>query len=114
MPLPADVRAAAEIVLAEFCRSQSPRTLADRLRYEYAFVAHTALLIERRPHFMNPAEWTSLTVAKFRYTVSKGVWTLYWADRNEKWRRLLGVDASPSVDALIAEVIADPFRVFWG
>lgn len=113
MAIPEDIRAAAETALAEFCRSHSSETVAD-LRYEYAFAANAALLIERRPSFMNAAEWTSRPVAKFRYSEGKGVWTLYWGDRNDKWHRVSSAKAAPSIESLLAEVLADPSGVFWG
>lgn len=114
MAIPAEVRAAAEVALAEFCRQHSSGAVADQLRYEYAFVASAALLIEKRPSFMNAAEWTSVPVAKFRYSAGKGVWTLYWSDRTDKWHRVSSAPAATTIETLLAQVLADPSGVFWG
>ena len=115
MTIPDEIRAAAATALAEFCRRHSSAEVADQLRYEYAFDANAALLIERRPSFMDPAaQWTSLPVAKFRYSTGRGVWTLYWADRNEKWHRVSSAPAAKTIDPLLAQVLADPSGVFWG
>ena len=114
MAIPVDVRSAAEAALAEFCRSHSSEAVADQLRYEYSLSANSALLIEQRPSFLNAAEWTSRPVAKFRYSEAKGVWTLYWSDRNDKWHRVSSAPAAPKIEALLAQIIADPSGVFWG
>lgn len=114
MAIPVDVRAAAEAALAEFCRSHSSVDVADQLRYDYEFSANAALLIEKRPSFMNKSEWTSQPVAKFRYSLGKGVWTLYWADSNERWRRVSSAPAAANIDALLRAIVADPSGVFWG
>ena len=114
MAMPSEVRAAAERALAEFCRSHSSAEVADQLRYEYSVSGTSALLIERRPSFMNASEWTARPAAKFRYSVTKNVWTLFWADRNEKWHRISSAKASAKIEDLLAAVIADPSGVFWG
>jgi hypothetical protein len=114
MAIPDDIREPAARTLAEFCRSHTTEAVADQLRYEYSFAGNAALLIERRPSFMNPSEWTSRAVAKFRYSAGKGVWTLYWADRNDKWHRVSSAPAAARIDSLLAQVLADPSGVFCG
>lgn len=114
MAIPEEIRAAAEVSLSEFCQRHSSEAVADQLRYEYAFDANSALLIEKRPSFLNPADWTAMPRAKFRYSASKGVWTLYWGDNNEKWHRVSSAPASPNIESLLQQVIADPSGVFWG
>lgn len=112
MAIPEDVRAAAEAALAEFCRSHSSADVAER--YEYEIAENAALLIQKRPSFMNASEWTSRPVAKFRYSEGKGMWTLYWADRDERWRRVSSAPAAAKIESLLAAIIADPSGVFWG
>lgn len=110
MAIPVTVRDAAEIALAEFCRSHS----SAELRYEYEFSENAAFLKQKRPSFMNAAEWTTVPTAKFRYSEAKSIWTLYWPDTNERWRRVSSAPAAAKIDALLAAIIADPSGVFWG
>lgn len=41
-------------------------------------------------------------------------WTLWWADRNERWDRYWDMDPTPDVDELLREIDEDPTGIFWG
>lgn len=112
--MPEDIRADAEAALAEFCRVHSSADVADQLRYEYEVLDSSALLKQARPSFLNASSWASNPVAKFRYSQAKNVWTLYWADSNEKWHRVSSAKAAPDIRTLLAAVLDDPSGVFWG
>jgi hypothetical protein len=75
-------------------------------------VGDRAVLFEERPGFMNPAEWSSRAVAKFRYTPAKGVWGLYWSDGNGRWRRLSSAPPEKDIGKLLKIVSSDPSGVF--
>jgi hypothetical protein len=110
--LPPDVLTAAETALNEFCNRHSLAAIADQLRYTYQISGTTVMLIEQRPGFMNPAEWNSLNVAKFRYSPAKGQWSLYWSEGNDRWRRLSSAPASPDLAKLLQTVADDASGVF--
>lgn len=112
--MPEAVRTDAAAALAEFCREHSSASVADQLRYEYEVGDNSALLIEKRPSFMDASAWTSLPVAKFRYSPAKHLWTLYWSNSNERWHRVSSVKAAADIRTLLKAVIADPSGVFWG
>jgi hypothetical protein len=112
--IPADKRAEAEIALKEFCEKHSSAEVADRMRYAYEFASNSALLVEQRPSFMNPSEWSSKLVAKFRYSESRNAWSLYWKDADDRWHRLTNVKIEPDIRTLLKSVIDDPLGVFWG
>lgn len=113
MAMPPEIRARAEEALAAFCRKHSSAAVADQLRYDYSVSDATALLIEQRPSFMNRADWASKPLAKFRYSVGKHVWTLYWFDSSERWHRVSGVKAAADIETLLDAVVRDPSGVFW-
>jgi hypothetical protein len=114
MSLPPDVVAVADAALREFCEHHSSPAIADRLRYAYEINGLTALLLEQRPGFMNPSEWTTTVIAKFRYALAKRQWSLYWADSNDRWRRLTNVPPTNDIRKLIQVVADDPLSVFLG
>lgn len=114
MSIPDEVRADAEVALAEFCRAHTTEAVASQLRYEYGFETNSALLIERRPGFLNPAEWGSKPLAKFRYSAAKAMWSLSWADSSGKWHRVSGVKPAGDIRVLLAAVLKDDSGVFWG
>jgi len=111
--IPPEVRADAEIALAQFCREHTTEDTSAQLRYEYGFETNSALLIERRPGFLNPADWGSKPLAKFRYSAAKGVWSLSWSD-GDKWHRVSGVKPAADIRVLLKAVLSDGSGVFWG
>lgn len=112
--MPDAVRTDAEVALAEFCRAHTTEAVAAQLRYEYGFEVNSALLIERRPGFLNPAEWSSKPLAKFRYSAAKDTWSLSWADSGGKWHRVSGVPPARDIRVLLTAVLKDDSGVFWG
>ena len=96
----------------EFCASHSSETA--QIRYEYEFRDHAAILIERRPAFMNASEWTTRPIAKFRYAAAKRIWTLYWSDTRDHWKRVAGTKPAAEVRTLLDAVLSDSSGVFWG
>ncbi|MGI8794346.1 MAG: DUF3024 domain-containing protein [Acidimicrobiales bacterium] len=93
-----------------------PERAADQLRYELDVDARSVTILECRPPWREDfgPEWTRFPVARLRYTKARQEWTLYWRDRNLKFHRYDVVDPNPAVEALLAEVDADPTGIFWG
>jgi Protein of unknown function (DUF3024) len=114
MSIPADVRAEAEAVLADFCRSHSSAVVSDQLRYGYEVVASAVVLQAQRPGFMNPDEWTSVPVAKLRYSEARQTWSLYWSDANGRWHRMGSVPMDKDIRVLLKAIETDASGVFWG
>jgi hypothetical protein len=112
MAIPAEVRADAETALSQFCREHSSAG-AEQPRYTYEIEGTSALLIEQRPGFMKPEDLISKRIAKFRYSPARAVWSLYWADANERWHRVSSVPADKSIRVLLQAVLSDPSGVFW-
>ena len=113
MAIPPDVRAKAETELAEFCSKHSSAPGADRLRYTYEIDANGAFLLEQRPGFVNPDDWQTRPIAKFRYSQARNNWSLYWSDTNQRWHRVSNVKAEQEIATLLQVVVTDPLGVFW-
>jgi hypothetical protein len=43
-----------------------------------------------------------------------GLWTLHWPDRNSKFHRYEDLEATPTLDQVLAEIVAEPMCIFWG
>src|SRR3954470_17463646 len=114
MPIPPEVAEVAEAALRDFCDHHSSPDIADQLRYTYEINDLTAVLSEQRPGFLNPSTWTSVPIAKFKYALAKRQWSLYWADSNDRWRRLTNVPPTEDIRKLIQAVADDPLSVFLG
>lgn len=113
MAIPSEVRGQAEAALDEFCREHSAAPGADQLRYVYEVQASAIVLSEQRPGFMNPNDWVSKPVAKFRYSEARNEWSLYWFDSSGRWHRVSNVKAAADIHVLIKVVVSDPLGVFW-
>lgn len=55
-----------------------------------------------------------MRIAQLRSELSTRDWTLFWADRNDRWLRYRDLDPNPDVSTLIQEIDEDPRCVFWG
>ena len=53
-------------------------------------------------------------IARLRYTTSRHEWQIYWRDRNLKFHAYDRVPPTTNVEALMAEIDADPTAIFWG
>ena len=113
MAIPADIRVQAETILAEFCATHSSAPGADPLRYAYAIESNAAVLLEQRPGFLNPDDWVSRPIAKFRYSEARNNWSLYWSDTSGKWHRVSDAKAESDIREVLKVVISDPSGVFW-
>lgn len=114
MAISPEARAEAELSLRQFCdEHSSDETAADRQRYNYEFETNSVVLIEQKPSFLNPNEWTGRRIAKFRYSEARKNWSLYWMESSGRWHRVLDVVAEREVRSLLKVVLADPTGVFW-
>jgi hypothetical protein len=111
--IPDDVRENAAAALAEFCAKSSSADVADQSRLEFEIHENQAVLIERRPSFLNHLQWTALPKAKFRYSPAKGVWSLYWPDTDQRWHRLSSAKTAKDIRVLLNAVSTDTSGVFW-
>jgi len=60
-----------------------------------------------------PGDWTRMPVAQLRYK-ENGTWTLFFGDRDGKWRMYVDLDPRQPIDVIITELEDDPTGVFWG
>ena len=59
-------------------------------------------------------EWTSLPIARLRYTADGKSWTLNWRDRNLRFHIYDLLAPSRRVEDLLTEIDRDPTCIFWG
>ncbi|MCL5022156.1 MAG: DUF3024 domain-containing protein [Nitrospirae bacterium] len=115
MPLPILVKTLVEKKLSAYCeRKVSPR-VADKLRLSFSMRGNSVTIFENRapwrPEF---TEWTSMPIAQLRYDEKTGKWTLYCADRNDRWHKYGGLPPTKEIDYILAEINRDPTGIFWG
>lgn len=100
--------------LAAFCDGRVPAAVRNKVRVGFRIKGNEVVLFEERPGFQRPNEWREMTVAKFKYIGTQGLWRLYCQHRDLRWHEYQRLPAARSIDRLLAEVDADPTGIFWG
>jgi len=115
MALPVLTQHIARTRLGAFCERRVPATVRDQLRLELEFTGNHVTLVESRPYFRDPSQWTRLPVARFRFNAAAGTWSLDCPKLSEKdsWRPY-PVPPSRDLERLIRVIDQDERGVFWG
>ena len=99
-----------------WCAARVPEHARRQVRVECELAPRHLTIIERRMPWREDAgpEWTSLPIARLRYTAADKSWTLYWRDRNLRFHIYDQLAPSRRVEDLLAEIDRDPTCIFWG
>lgn len=115
MPLPDDIRPQAELLLHAYCQARTPLETRQELRLAFRTRLNNMTLYVSwgpwKPHFPKNSR---TPVAQFRYDPVERLWTLYWADEQERWHLYEQIAPTADLLRLIQEVDADTFSVFFG
>ena len=114
MALPVLTLHVARTKLDAYCARRIPEHLRQQVRLELEYADNHITLIETRPHFRDPSQWTTLPVARFRFNAGAGTWALLSPcfGSKETWRPY-PTQPSRDLDKLIAALDADEKGVFW-
>ena len=98
------------------CGKRVPAHARGKVRIECEVAPRHLTIVERHPPWHDDVgpEWTALPVARLRYTKADRTWTLYWRDRNTRFRLYDRIAPSSRVDDLLQEIDQDPTALFWG
>ncbi len=115
MPIPVLVKTLAEKKLSAFCSGRIPPHAVHQVRLSHKFRGDTVTLFEHRaPWRPEDTEWTAMPIAQMRFNQKTGQWTLYCADRNDKWHIYPELGSTKDIDAILAKIDEDPTHIFWG
>ena len=116
MALPREVREPAVSRVERFCKGCVPPEARAEMRVEHSVRGNAITIVERRPpwsELVGP-ERTSMKIAQRRYDPSERTWTLYCADRSERWWPFDFAEPSADIEDLLAAIDEDPTGLFWG
>jgi hypothetical protein len=93
-----------------------PEDARHQVRVECDVTSRQVTIVERRAPWREDfgPEWTSVRLARLRYTASTRSWALYWRDRNLRFHSYDQLAPSARIDDLLAEIDRDPTGIFWG
>jgi hypothetical protein len=94
--------------------AEMPLDARDPVKYELDLETGSLTILECRPPWRDGPEWTRLPIARLRYMKARREWSLYWRDRHSKFHVYDQTPPTPSIQALLDEVKADPISIFWG
>ncbi len=115
MALPVLTQHIALTKLGAYCQRKISAEVGDKVRLELEFKDNQVTLVETRPYFRDPTQWTRLPVARFRFNAASGTWSLDCPNLREKggWRPY-PVQPGRDLDKLITALDRDASGVFWG
>lgn len=88
--------------------------VSSQLRYGYRLEGPAVVYFEARPDWRGGGEWLEHAIAKFRFTKSTGLWSLYCQFSDLRWRGYEPLPHAASLAELVAEVERDPTCIFYG
>jgi hypothetical protein len=101
--------------IQRFCEERTPLEFRDRMRLEAAARGNSVTITDHEPLFGGAAgEWMSRPIAQLRYQPQSRRWTLYWADRNDRWHPYEQLRPTVDLRRVLAEIEADPTCIFFG
>jgi hypothetical protein len=114
--LPPEVREPALARVQRYCEERLPPEARSDMRLEHSVRGNAITIVERRPPWneLGGSEWTSMKVAQLRYDERDRTWTLYSADRNERWWRDEFSRPSADIEDVLRALDEDPSGIFWG
>jgi hypothetical protein len=101
--------------IRRFCEKRTRPEFRDEMQLEATTRGNSVTIAECRPPWDgSPGEWSRQPLAQLRYAPDSGEWTLYWADRNDRWHRYEELEPSRNLGVLIREIDEDPTCIFFG
>ncbi|NLT54592.1 MAG: DUF3024 domain-containing protein [Actinomycetales bacterium] len=99
-----------------WCAARIPERARHQVRLECEVTARHLTIVERRAPWREDfgPQWSSLPIARLRYTATTGTWTLYWRDRNLRFHTYDPIAPSPRIEDLLAEIEGNPGGIFFG
>lgn len=99
-----------------WCTNRVPVDAQHQVRVECDIADRHLSIVERRALWQPKLgeEWTSLPIARLRYTATTKMWTLLWCDSNSRFHTYDLLSPTSQVDHLLAELDRDPTSIFWG
>jgi Protein of unknown function (DUF3024) len=98
-----------------WCDARVPQRARHQVHLECDVAPGHLTIVERRaPWRDDGSDWTTLPIARLRYTAADQTWTLFSRDRNLRFPAYDPIKPSRNVEDILTEIHRDPIHIFWG
>jgi len=103
-------------IVRSYCEQRVPPEASRQVRVELEEGREALTIVERRAPWREDfgPEWTTQSVARMRWTMRTGAWTLYWCGADARWHRYDLSEPAADIRVLLDELDNDPTGIFWG
>jgi len=104
-----------EKLLKEFCTMRGPGpSIRSKLRWDFRITGQSIELLETRPRWNNPSEYSSLGFAKATYVKNSREWKVYWMRADLKWHGYWQCPSVGTIEEFLELVDQDEEAAFKG
>lgn len=102
--------------MQNYCDKRVPKDLQERIKLFYKIRGNNITLIESRPILWSDLESikVEMKIAQIRFENENKTFTLYCADRNDRWHLYDFIEPSTELENILQEIDSDPTGIFWG
>ena len=100
--------------IERWCDERVPEQCHDHLRVIYTVGPGYVTIFETRPDWMGGPEWIDFPIARLRYNMGTGQWTIYWRDRNLKFHKYDRKRPTKTVQSLLDHIGSHQDPIFFG
>jgi len=114
MPIPPIQKLLTEKLMQRYCDNKIPKELQDQINLKYVIKGNNITLVESRPFWKDESKWIDSKIAQIRFNNPEKTYTLYYADRNDKWHIYEFLEPSQNLEDLLTELDNDSTGIFFG
>ena len=104
-----------EKTMAEYmARNQPTPHIRSQLDIGWRLTGQSLEIFQRRPAWDKPAEIRERSFVKTTFVRTTGQWKLFWVRQDLRWHGYEQALHHRTLDAVIAEIEADPYGCFGG
>lgn len=99
-----------------YCDKRVPKDMKERVKLFYKIRGNNVTLIESQPVLWSDPESIKIEmkIAQIRFNNDNKSFTLYYADRNDRWHLYDWIEPSTELEDILQEIDRDPTGIFWG
>jgi hypothetical protein len=95
-------------------KRRPPVELRSEVDFQCRISGQSIQIVEIRPRWQAPGEFTEMGCAKLTYVRSLALWKIYWMRRDLKWHSYKPVSQVGTLEKALAVIDEDRYGCFFG